>query len=267
MRLSRRHLLKLSATALLAQNLWPGSLFAADVKAEDFQFICVNDFHFFDDKCRPWFNKVVAQMKSTPGTTDLLLNVGDLADGGTAAQFAAVEDVLKPLSLPTYVTIGNHDYPKDDDRKAYEQFHPNTLNYHFNHRGWQFLGIDSTNGTKANSTIVAESLQYMDDTLPKLDKNSPLIFFTHFPLGDKVTNRAKNADAVLNRLKEYNLRAVFNGHFHSLTQRKFANSIVTTDRCCSFKRGNHDGSKEKGYFVCQAKDGVITREFVEVKPV
>lgn len=267
MYLSRRHLMKLSAGALLSANLWPGNLFAADTSAGDFQFICVNDFHCFDDHCRPWFEKTAAQMKATPGKTQLLLIAGDMADGGVARQYAIVRDIFQPLGWPTYVTVGNHDYVHDGDRKAYEQFYPHSINYHLDFQGWQIVTLDSSNGTKATSTIVPETLQYLDDLLPKLDKNKPLILMTHFPLGEKVTNRAKNADAVLDRLKPFNVRAIFCGHYHALTQRQFQNSIVTTDRCCSFKRNNHDGSKQKGYFLCQAKNGSITREFVEVKPV
>ena len=39
---------------------------------------------------------------------------------------------------------------------------------------------------------------------------------------------------------------------------------LTTNRCCSFHVKNHDGTKEKGYFVCQAKAGKVERQFVEV---
>ena len=39
----------------------------------------------------------------------------------------------------------------------------------------------------------------------------------------------------------------------------------TTNRCCALKRGNHDGTKEKGYFVCTADQAGISREFVEYK--
>ena len=42
-------------------------------------------------------------------------------------------------------------------------------------------------------------------------------------------------------------------------------TVFTTNRCCAFARGNHDGTKEKGYFLCTARDGKFTREFVEVK--
>jgi len=84
-------------------------------------------------------------------------------------------------------------------------------------------------------------------------------------LGPLVTNRATNADAVLERFKDHNLQAVFNGHFHASTERKVGDITLTTNRCCSFSRSNHDGSREKDYFLCQAKDGKITRQFVEFK--
>jgi len=31
-------------------------------------------------------------------------------------------------------------------------------------------------------------------------------------------------------------------------------------------RQNHDGSKEKGYFLCHARDGKIERKFVQLNP-
>ena len=39
-----------------------------------------------------------------------------------------------------------------------------------------------------------------------------------------------------------------------------------TDRCCARVRNNHDGSPEKGWFVCQAVNGQIKRNFVEFHP-
>jgi hypothetical protein len=78
--------------------------------------------------------------------------------------------------------------------------------------------------------------------------------------------RPTNADEVLDRFKEYNLRAVFGGHFHALTERQAGDVLLTTNRCCALRKGNHDSSPEKGYFLCHAKDGKVTYTFVEVKP-
>jgi hypothetical protein len=69
------------------------------------------------------------------------------------------------------------------------------------------------------------------------------------------------------RLLDFNLSAVFCGHFHGYTERYFGNTPITTDRCCARVRANHDGSTEKGWFFCRAKaTGEVTREFIAFDP-
>ena len=163
--------------------------------------------------------------------------------------------------------VGNHDHLSDTDRSAYERIFPEQINYSFTHRGWQIIGLDSSEGTKAKATkISATTLTWLDQNLSKLDLHRPTILFTHFPLGDSVLARPLNADDLLERCYGLNLQAVFCGHFHGFTERPFQHSIITTDRCCSRVRSNHDGSPEKGWFVCQAVNGEIKRRFVEFRP-
>ena len=88
-------------------------------------------------------------------------------------------------------------------------------------------------------------------------------FMAWVTLGPLVVYRATNAEAVLERFKEHALVAVFNGHYHAKTERMLGQTTLTTNRCCSFSRKNHDNSKEKGYFLCEARDGKVTRQFVE----
>jgi hypothetical protein len=85
-------------------------------------------------------------------------------------------------------------------------------------------------------------------------------------LGGLVPMRPVNADALLQRLTTHNVQAIFSGHFHGFTERHLRETTLTTDRCCSRVRNNHDGSKEKGWFVCQASHGRVTRQFVEFLP-
>src|SRR5262249_37515048 len=151
--------------------------------------------------------------------------------------------------------------------QAYGEHFPDRINYHFEHGGWQFVCLDTSDGVRYTKTLVQPAtLKWLDDTLPKLDKAKPTVVLTHFPLGPDVTNRPTNADEVLKRFLGHNLRAVFSGHYHAFTEKKVGETVLTTNRCCSFRKGNHDMSKEKGYFLCQAKDGKIERAFVEVKP-
>jgi orotidine 5'-phosphate decarboxylase subfamily 2 len=64
-------------------------------------------------------------------------------------------------------------------------------------------------------------------------------------------------------LKAHNLRIVFCGHHHGLTRSDSGETVFLTNRCCSISRGNHDGSNEKGYFLCEARDGRVSYSFVE----
>jgi 3',5'-cyclic AMP phosphodiesterase CpdA len=294
--ISRREALQhLSAGTLLALGLWPGALPAGEKNTGPFRFLVINDTHYQSSECGRWLEGVIRQVKAGP-PIEFCLHAGDLTDNGRASDLAAVKDIFKTLGVPTYFVIGNHDYlneklaaaepkptpplhsPRDQrpltqvaprpqfDRRAYERFFPRQLNYYFEHRGWQILGLDTSMGTLFEKTsIQSATLRWVDDRLPKLDKKRPLIILTHFPLGADVRYRPLNADALLDRFREHNLQSVFCGHFHGFTERHAGAVTLTTNKCCALSRTNHDGTKEKGYFLCTAVDGRISRAFVEFK--
>ncbi len=251
---------------MLALGLWPGALRAAGLaEAGEFTFIVVNDLHYQSDKCGAWFERVVRQMKATEPKPALCLILGDYSEHGTAKEIGAAKEAFARLELPTFGVIGNHDHTVGDDRTAYEKLFPNALNYVVEQNGWQFVGLDTTEGQKAGGTAIGgETLKWVDENLPKLDRTKPLVIFTHFPLGLLTPYRPKNADDLLIRFKDHNLQSVFNGHFHGFTERQMGRVTLTTNKCCAISRANHDGTKEKGYFLCTAKDGKVSRQFVEV---
>ncbi|HVU33586.1 MAG TPA: metallophosphoesterase [Opitutaceae bacterium] len=266
--LTRREALTgLGAGALLALGLWPGALRAAEeTPPEDgFTFLQVNDTHHLSDDCTVWLERVVRRMREEQ--PDFCLHVGDVSDRGAERDLSAVKRVFGGLGAPVYAMIGNHDYTAAGDRAAYEAVFPDRLNYRFEHRGWQFVCVDSTEGTHWQHTSIPEgTLRWVDACLPHLDRTRPLVLCTHFPLGVGVQFRPRNADALLARFLDHNLQAVFNGHFHGFTEREFHGAPVTTDKCCALKRPNHDGTLGKGFFVCHARHGRVTRRFVAVSP-
>jgi 3',5'-cyclic AMP phosphodiesterase CpdA len=262
---TRRQWFRLGAGALLSLGAWPGRLRGEDAPAHaDFDFIAVNDLHALEPACRPWFDNVVRQMKASAPTAEFCLLGGDLADNGTPAQLTLIKEAFAALGIACHAVVGNHDHLSDTDRSAYEKIFPNQINYTFDHRGWQIIGLDSSEGTKANETSIStKTFGWLDENLPRLNARRPTIVFTHFPLGDNVWARPLNADDVLCCLSEFNLQAVFCGHFHGYTARPFQQAVATTDKCCSRVRPNHDGTPEKGWFVCQASRGEVKRRFVE----
>ena len=263
--ISRRQALsRLSAGALLSLGLWPGCAYRSPTNSASFRFIAVNDVHYMSPECGEWLHEVVNHMKSHEGIEFCLLS-GDLTEHGEGESLRAVREIFHQLNVPTYVVIGNHDYESATSRQSYERAFPRRINYLFRHRGWQFVGLDTSEGQRYQKTsIQPATFHWLDENLRSLDPVRPTVIFTHFPLGEGVTYRPSNADALLERFLDFNLQAVFNGHFHGFTERTFLNAAVTTNKCCALKRGNHDGTKGKGYFLCQARDGQIERAYIEM---
>ena len=266
---NRRQWLQASAGAALATGLWPGCARWADGgQGGAFDFVVLNDTHYQNDKCAAWFARVRASILTHHPRPEFCLAVGDLSDHGQSAELASMRDVLRSFGMDFHAVIGNHDYATPADRSAWEQVFPRSLNYTFEHRGWQFVGLDSTEGNLYQQTHVqSPTLDWLDRSLTKLRPGAPMVLFTHFPLGPNVKYRPLNADDVLARFREINLVAVLDGHFHGFTERRVGHTTLTTNRCCAISRSNHDGTTERGYFLCSARDGQITRQFVEVKPV
>lgn len=260
----REALTRIPLATLLGLGLWPGARSArAAAGGGTFRFIVANDLHHLNAGCDPWFEALVAQMNGHEGAAFALL-VGDLAETGDRANLLAIRDHFARLRAPVHVQIGNHDYKTATDRTAYEELFPGRINYAFTHAGWQFVGIDSTQGTEwQNTEVQPATLKWLDETLPTLDSSRPTVLFTHFPMASEVQMAPRNADLVLERLLDFNLRGVFCGHWHGLTEHQFHGADVVTNVCCARSRGNHDGSKQKGYWLVRAEAGRLRREFVE----
>lgn len=256
---------RLAAGSLLALGLWPGALRASGrARVENFRFIVVNDTHYMSPECGPWLEGVVRQMKAEQPA--FVLHAGDLTEHGLRDHLGALREIFGGLGVPWYPVIGNHDYTTHTDREAYEDLFPKRINYRFDHGGWQFLGLDSSEGQRyEGTTIGGDTFAFVDRTLPRLERNRPMVVFTHFPLGPAVNYRPGGSDELLDRFRHHNLQAVFSGHWHGETLRQVDDFFLTTGRCCALKRHNHDGTKPKGYVVCEAVDGRIVWRFVEYR--
>ena len=262
--LSRREMLRVTSRGLLALGLGAGALGASATEPAAFRFIVISDIHCRDERCHPWFRKIVASMRRHQ--PDFCLINGDVADSGRPDQLAAVKEIFGGLGVPLYATLGNHDYTSDTDHTPFNKLFPGSINYHFEHAGWQFVGLDSTQGRQVFFTQVQPAtLAWLASTLPTLDRTKPTVICTHFPLGDAVLCRPLNADDILNPFVGFNLRATFSGHWHGFAERHFEHANLPNSRCGSWWRGNNDGSPQKGYFLCEATpSGDVRRQFCVV---
>lgn len=267
---SRREFLRLSAGALLAAGIAPGCARFGDAgKGQgDFTFAVINDAHFHTPKCPEFYARVRQSLINLPRRPEHVLFAGDLVEGGSKRELGAMKEMLTSFKAEWHVVPGNHDYITQTDRSSYDDVFPNSLNYSFEHRDWQFVALDSTEGKKADKTkIQPHTLAWARDNAPRLDRKKPTVIFTHFPLGPTAPKRPLNADELLAPFLHLNIAHVFGGHHHGFTERTLDQRVFVTNRCCAISRPNHDKTTEKGYFLCTASAGKVTRTFIEIPTV
>src|SRR5947209_4795338 len=225
---TRRQFMTTAAAALGVGMMWPSALRAGDgPDSGNFKFIAVNDLHYRDAQDGPWLEGAFGQMASHDGVEFCLL-LGDLAEDGRLDQLRAVRDIVRVSKLETKVIVGNHDYTLAGSRAEYEDTFPGTLNYAFEHRGWQFVACDSTQGRAAKDTVIArDSLHLLHEQVAKLDRDRPTVLFTHFPLGWLVPSSPNNRTYALAAFDAVNLQAVFKGHFHGRSARQHKHDTTT----------------------------------------
>jgi 3',5'-cyclic AMP phosphodiesterase CpdA len=251
---------------LLAGALGPAALrsLAATSKPQ-MKFIVVNDTHYMSPECGTYLEGLVKQMKLE--NPDFCLHAGDLTEKGELAHEEAVRKIFSELGAPCHTVPGNHDWLTPTDRTPYTSIFPRGLNYSFTHRDWQFIGLDTTEGQKSVATrIQPATFEMLKDIQGRLRKDRPTVVFTHFPLCGSVQTRPLNADDLLAGFDGWDVRSFFSGHYHAYTECRQGTATVTTNRCCALKRNNHDGTKQKGYFVCEVVEGALVRRFVEYNP-
>ena len=260
---TRREMLRAGVAGLL------GSALAGFGKAEahpaaDFHFVVANDIHYVSDECGRWLERVIAKIRALPERPAFCVLAGDLSEHGERTELASVRAIFNALPMPVFNVIGNHDWRTPRMCDGFDAIFPRCRNYVFDACGWQFVCIDSTRGQRVFLSVVPEhTLNWLDATLPRLDRRKPTVVFTHFPLGPNFL-RPVNADEVLERFARHDLREVFSGHWHGQSFRQEENVGLSTGRCCSRWRKNHDGSPAKGFVACSVRAGVVSRRFVEV---
>lgn len=249
--------------------------------AQAFQFAVLNDLHYLAAEDGPWLEGLVREVNGLPGV-ELVLVLGDLAEDGKREELEAAKGILDGLRVPYYVVPGNHDGTPGraingatPGLEEYERLYPGRRNYWFGHGGgggWQFLGLDTTNGSGWKELpIPAETMAYARRVAGQLDGRVPTILFTHMPLDPAVKFSSSMGYELLGILRPLNLRIVFCGHYHGHSESVAPppsppHLKLLTSACCSRVRELHDGSTARGYMVCEARaDETVGHRFVEYK--
>lgn len=165
---------------------------------------------------------------------DVVLATGDLADRGTAAEYAVLRDILAPLPMPVYLIPGNH-----DDRAAMRDAFPDDayltqdgefLHYAIDDHPVRLIGLDTLVPGKGHGELCQTRLDWLDARLEER-RGHPVVIFMHhppFPTGlaamDSINCRNGAALEAL-VMKHPNVERVLAGHHHRPIQIRWAGTI------------------------------------------
>jgi len=283
--LSRRDLLAGAASLGLASVLRPAE--ASMAKPGKFRFVHFTDLHIQPELgAAGGVQAAVRKLLSLRARPDFVLTGGDhvmdvLATSRERAnlQFQLLAEALKPLEMPVYGTVGNHDVygwstassvsesdPEYGKKMFAERFTKRPLYHSFDHKGWHFVVLDSIQpeGKNWRSAIDDAQLTWLQNDLAK-SKGTPTVLLTHVPVltifpqfADGTTSRPSDKIIVANGKEvqqlvqaHSNVRAVLQGHTHVVENCEYLGTRYLTGGavCGEWWKGPRLGVHPEGFAV------------------
>ncbi|CAG2146941.1 3',5'-cyclic adenosine monophosphate phosphodiesterase CpdA [Cupriavidus yeoncheonensis] len=220
---NRRDFLRLAAAAggaVLASSL-PG--WAAS-PGKDFYFVQLSDLHWGfqgppNPDARGTLPKAIAAVNALPAPPDFIVFTGDLTHttddpDERRRRMREVKAQIDTLQVKTrYLMPGEHDASLDRGEAFKEFFGP--THYTFDHQGVHFVVLDNVSDPAGR--VGADQIDWLASDLSRLQKDAPIVVFTHRPLFDLYPQwdwATRDGAQVLQRLDPYRNVTVFYGHIH-----------------------------------------------------
>jgi 3',5'-cyclic AMP phosphodiesterase CpdA len=193
--------------------------------------------------------RAVAEVNMLTPKPDFVIFGGDLAQLGTKPELDHGAEMLSELKYKTYCVMGEHDYYLDLGAYWSELFGPHY--YSLDHKGVHFVvlnsilttdewtherwptaeqrmlemaGLDNPNGSPF--MVGQEQRQWLRDDLKQVDKDTPVVVFSHSPIQKLYkgwnfwTDDAEQVHAILKPFKKV---TVIYGHVHQIQYNQIRN--------------------------------------------
>ena len=227
--IDRRDFLKLAGLggAVFASGLGyrTGAVARTYSAAQDFYFVQLSDSHwgFSGPEINPdadgTLRKAVAAVNALKERPDFIVFTGDLTHSTDdpverrkrMREFREIVSGLKVKELK--FMPGEHDASLDHG-KAFRELFGDTR-YTFDHKGIHFIALDNVSDPAA--LIGEEQLAWLRSDLDRLDKEAPIVVFTHRPLFDLYPQwdwATRDGAMAIELLMPYRNVTVFYGHIH-----------------------------------------------------
>ncbi len=256
--MGRRKFLKMAAMAAgaAAGRMMPHSFQLVDLVSASsdrpFTFAYISDSHLYEKTLNERFvrqlERAVADINALDPQPDFVLYGGDLAQLGQAGELKLGAQILKEIKAPVRMMVGEHDWFLDMGDLWKELF--GAPYYSFDHKGVHFVTLMSVNekdfwtakgytpmqrmqivaglddGRQSAFEVGEEERQWLKQDLSKVDKNTPVVVFSHSPLYKLYRNWnfwTDDAEEVQALLQPFKNVTVIHGHTHQVLTNRIGN--------------------------------------------
>jgi Icc protein len=187
--------------------------------------------------------EAIARINALPTPPAFILHTGDLSHLSKAAEFDAVDQILRSAKAgQVFYVPGEHDVLNDNGKQYLGRYGKNTQGdgwYSFDHSGVHFIGLVNVLNLKAGGlgALGTEQLEWLEDDVKGLSIDTPIVVFAHIPLWTIYPDWGWGTDdgaQALSYLKRFGSVTVLNGHIHQTMQKVEGNITFHTAMSTAF---------------------------------
>jgi Icc protein len=187
--------------------------------------------------------EAIARINALPTPPAFILHTGDLSHLSKAAEFDAVDQILRSAKTgQVFYVPGEHDVLNDNGKQYLGRYGKNTQGagwYSFDHSGVHFIGLVNVLNLKAGGlgALGTEQLEWLEDNVKGLSSDTPIVVFAHIPLWTIYPDWGWGTDdgaQALSYLKRFGSVTVLNGHIHQTMQKVEGNITFHTAMSTAF---------------------------------
>ncbi|MDF7813972.1 PQQ-binding-like beta-propeller repeat protein [Hymenobacter sp. YC55] len=196
--------------ALVVAGLLPWAVAGQPTRFDTLRFALITDTHIGKPGNDTGLSTIVADINRNPHLSFVVVT-GDVTDFGTTPQLQQAKQLLDQLNKPYYCLPGNHDTGWSESGGL--QFSKLWRDQKFvaDIQGVRCVGVSTgPYGRMSRGYVPQEQLRWLDSLARATPATQPVLFFTHYPLNDQLSNSA----AVISALHRFRTQSVFCGHGH-----------------------------------------------------
>jgi 3',5'-cyclic AMP phosphodiesterase CpdA len=179
----------------------------------------------------------VAHVLALPQRPDAVIATGDLVDYGRPDEYGLLRELLAPLTMPVYLSPGNHDergslrecFPEHPYLRQWEPFVQYTIEDH----PVRIVALDTVVPGKGSGALCAQRLRWLDETLSQQPSRPTLVTMHHPPFTTGIGHMDRiglddggGLATVIARHPQ--VERVVAGHLHRSITVRFAGTVAST---------------------------------------